>query len=117
MTLVAYPTNHLRRRDPKVSKKNGRSSVIAARRVSPPEIFVKCMDRDHTLRDPYARARLRNRNGYLYLTWRDGQRVRCYYLGKAPRKSPTADLTSSAAAGAAGRAAARDRRRGKLGNP
>jgi hypothetical protein len=51
------------------------------------------VDREHPWRDPYARAHLRNRKGYVYLTWRDGQRVRSFYLGKAPRKCPTAPAT------------------------
>ena len=88
---MAYPTNQPGRQDPKSPRKNGRVRSIAARRASPPEIFVKSLDREHPWRDPNARAHLRNRSGYVYLTWRDGQRVRSFYLGKAPRKCPTVD--------------------------
>jgi len=49
----------------------------------------------HPWRDHYARAHLRNRNGYVYLTWRDGERVRSFYLGKAPRKCPTPEVEAS----------------------
>ena len=36
-----------------------------------------------------ARAHLRNKAGYLYLCWREGRRIRSYYLGKAAKSSPT----------------------------
>ncbi len=50
------------------------------------------------------RAHLRNKGGYVYLCWREGERVRNYYLGKAPRKSPTVSSgPGRAGAGAGGR--------------
>ncbi len=93
--------------------KNGRARSIAARRASPPEIFVKCVDRQHPWRDPYARAHLRNRSGYAYLTWRDGERVRSFYLGKAPRKCPTAGPELEDGAGELGRSTRISPRRAK----
>lgn len=37
-----------------------------------------------------ARAHLKYQRGYVSLKWRDGEKVCTFYLGKAPRKSPTA---------------------------
>jgi len=80
---MAYDTKVSAEKTSSVMKKSGRFRSIAARRASPPEIFVKCVDRAHPpWRDPYDRAHLRNRKGYVYLTWRDGERVRSFYLGK-----------------------------------
>lgn len=47
------------------------------------------------------KAHLRNKRGYLYLCWREGKRVHNFYLGKAPRNSPTqsGDLVALAPAG------------------
>jgi hypothetical protein len=42
--------------------------------------------------EQYAQAHLRNKRGYVYLTWRDGDRVRTFYLGKAPRNALHASL-------------------------
>jgi hypothetical protein len=61
----------------------------ALRRVKqrPPEIWV------NTKRELWKRrlvlAHLRNKRGYIYLCWREGKRVRNFYLGKAPRSCPT----------------------------
>jgi len=56
-----------------------------------PAIYVRVSEKDdgYYSRAMYARAHLRNKRGYVYLCWREGERVRNYYLGKAPRKSPT----------------------------
>lgn len=43
----------------------------------------------------WARAHLRYKGGYVYLQWRDGGRVRSFYIGKAPRHSPTDRSSSS----------------------
>ena len=94
-----YPTKVSAEKTSRGGRKTAVRPAIAARRATPPEIFIKCVDRAHPWRDPYARAHLRNRKGYVYLTWRDGERVRSYYLGKAPRKSPTADPPAGAGAG------------------
>lgn len=50
---------------------------------APPLIYVRtsCFESLQA----FARAHLRNKRGYLYLTWRDGAKVRTFYLGKAPR--------------------------------
>lgn len=52
-------------------------------------IYVRCVNKAEW-RWQYSKAHLRNRRGYVYLCWRDGEEFRTYYLGKAPRKSPTA---------------------------
>ena len=63
-----------------------------------PKIFVCTSPESHHAHD-FSRAHIRNKRGYVYLAWRDGNRVRNFYLGKAPRSSPTLD------AGAADQAA------------
>ena len=109
--MKSYPTKLTAVSRPKLTKKTTGRAIAAARRASPPEIFVKCGDREHRFRDPYARAHLRNRNGYVYLTWRDGQRVRSFYLGKAPRKCPTLEPAASiAGAGSSSSSRIRPRR-------
>jgi len=40
----------------------------------------------------YALAHLRNKRGYIYLSWRDGKKIRTFYLGKTPRTYPTPQL-------------------------
>src|SRR6266403_2122650 len=99
---VAYPTKHAAVSGSKTPAKKHPQRSIDKRRASPLEIFVKCTDREHPWRDPYARAHLRNRNGYVYLTWRDGSRVRSFYFGKAPRKCPTPELELEASIAGAG---------------
>ena len=54
---------------------------------TPPEIYVRAGEGQWSGR--YHRAHLRNRRGYLELCWRDGERVRSFYLGKAAKKFPT----------------------------
>jgi hypothetical protein len=45
-----------------------------------PEIFVKTTN---AMRAEYARAHIRIKGGkYLYLAWKDGDRVRNFYLGQ-----------------------------------
>src|SRR5882762_4955874 len=99
--MNSYPTNRRRRSKVTKSAVTNPKRPIGQRRAYPPEIFVKCVDREKPWRDPYARAHLRNKHGYVYLTWRDGQRVRTFYLGKAPRKSPTAPARAPDQAAAA----------------
>jgi hypothetical protein len=78
------------------SRKSGSFRPIGARRVKapPPEIYVKLPV--HDVWRPYSRAHLRNKRGYVYLCWRDGEKVKNYYLGKAPRKSPTPAIAAAA---------------------
>lgn len=76
------------------SKRPGarKKRAIAESRVNhPPQIYVLLEGRA-SWKASYARAHLRNRKGYVYLSWRDGERVRELYLGKAPRKYPTVEL-------------------------
>jgi len=69
--------------------KNGRLRSQRQSRARIPEIFVKEEQGSGFRPIGFARAHLRNRNGYVYLTWRDGTRVRSFYLGKTSRKCPT----------------------------
>jgi len=85
-----------------------RRTAIARRRtkLSVPQIFVATKPGPYGPR--YAHAHLRNRRGYVYLTWRDGDRVRTFYLGKASRNAlrpgPSSDQVRTSAAGAGGAA-------------
>jgi hypothetical protein len=97
--------------------KRPRSGAGAVRRksrtrVAPPEIFVE--SRADELTPRYARAHLRNRRGYVYLSWREGDRVRSFYLGKAPRKSPTRSGDQVPAVAGAGASSGIPSRRAKL---
>ena len=54
---------------------------------APPAIFIESSVNGY--RHHMSRAHLRNKRGYVYLCWREGNRVHNFYLGKAPRSSPT----------------------------
>lgn len=96
MSPKPYPTKSAAASvDGKRRRKRG-AAIAKPRRVTPPEIYVHWRDPERPWRSPYARAHLRNKKGYVYLTWREGERVRTFYLGKAPRKSPTAAIGISA---------------------
>lgn len=90
----------------------GETAIAGARRpkAEAPEMYVKT--RGSELFPRYHRAHLRNRGGYLYLGWREGARVRTWYLGKAAKSSPTLspaelqDLVDLAGLGAGARARA-----------
>lgn len=76
------PTKKNDRLKMKKSKSARLKTAIAKRRPRPlaPEIYVKLpLDAAGKL---YSRAHLRNKRGYLYLSWRDGEKVRTLYLGK-----------------------------------
>lgn len=95
--------------------KKTRKRLVDRSRTNPPaEIFVKGVGYD-TWNTPYCRAHLRNKRGYVYLQWRDGDRVRSLYLGKAPRKSPTGSSQLELDQAGAGRARSGARRTPKVG--
>jgi len=59
-----------------------KSTIATRRRVKAevPEIFIRVREGS---RSNYARASIRIKAGrYLYLVWRDGGRIRNFYLGK-----------------------------------
>lgn len=86
---MTSPTKRLGASRRRATKKLPSYRSIARRRVKPkpPEIFVRSLGL-WGMQD-YARAHLRNKDGYLYLSWRDGKKIRTHYLGKAPQSSPT----------------------------
>jgi hypothetical protein len=87
--MKVYPTTGDRRRVDAKGSKNGPFATLAARRSNPPPvIYVATSPEPYHVRE-LSRAHIRNKRGYVYLAWRDGDRVRNFYLGKAPRKSPT----------------------------
>jgi hypothetical protein len=111
---MSCPTNYdRRRRSRRARKKDPSRSPGPSRTNPPPDIYVR-VEGQNTWSTKYASAHLRNRKGYVYLTWRDGEKVRSFYLGKAPRKSPTPDIALAPGAGGASDPAARLQRRGKL---
>lgn len=63
-----------------------KSAIANARRAKPekPEIFVRTRD-ERWPRFAHASIRIKT-GGYLYLVWRDGGRIRNFYLG---RKRPS----------------------------
>lgn len=72
----------------RVAKRPRNQLLIPRRaRVPPPEIFVRLTD--HVPYAAFHQAHLRNKRGYVYLCWREGKRVRNFYLGKARKPSPT----------------------------
>ena len=77
------------KRRPFARPEQGPPDAIVKSRSKPPEIYVRYEDERRPWRDKYKRAHLRNKAGYVYLCWREGSKVRTFYLGKAPRKSPT----------------------------
>ena len=58
-----------------------------------PEIFVKTADLP--CGDNFSRAHLRNKGGYIYLCWQDGERVRNYYLGQSGQNFPAGDRAAA----------------------
>lgn len=59
-----------------------------------PEIFVMRVHRGRYDK-LYARAHLRNKKGDVFLCWKDGNRVRNFYLGRRKQKPPTQAASSS----------------------
>lgn len=55
-----------------------------------PDIYVRAPRPGTYSGLAFVQAHLRNKRGYVYLCWREGQTVRTFYLGKAPRSCPTA---------------------------
>jgi len=86
------------RRDRDARKKRPRLAIAKSRAT--PEIYVALTEQVHTWSPRMARAHLRNKRGYVYLCWREGKRVRNFYLGKSPQKSPTTADLELAGAGA-----------------
>ena len=88
-TKVSPTTSRIRARSRRGRKTAPRRSPGPRReQQTPPEIYVRAGEGQWSGR--YHRAHLRNRRGYLELCWRDGERVRSFYLGKAAKKFPTA---------------------------
>jgi hypothetical protein len=87
--MSVSPTPRDRRSSSPRSRKIRRKAIAAPRRADPPRIYVALEGKEVWETGRFAEAHLRNKKGYVYLCWRDGDRVRNFYLGKAPRKSPT----------------------------
>ncbi len=108
MATKVSPTNSRIRARSRRGRKTAPRRSPGPRRAqqTPPEIYVRAGEGQWSGR--YHRAHLRNRRGYLELCWRDGERVRSFYLGKAAKKFPTAGaelrhLVLEQLAGGAGR--------------
>jgi len=87
---MSYPTKpgDRKRRRKAAAPRGGLPSGRSRAKPTAPELYVRDASLPFSRR--YCQAHLRNRGGYLYLAWRAGEKVRNYYLGKAPRNSPTA---------------------------
>lgn len=107
--MKVSPTKRKRPRTAPRGKKNGRAAIAKARRVIPPGIYIEIPGGNWQTGRGMAHAHIRNKRGYVYLAWREGDRVKNFYLGKAPRKSPTGDLRSQGPGAGGRRAAARTR--------
>lgn len=109
---MTYPTKRKAAAGSARRKKSGRAVPDRKSRAipaQPPQIFVRT---GGSSAHRFHRAHLRNRKGYVYLSWRDGEKVRTFYLGKAPRKSPTpAGSAAAAQLAGAGELLERPRRR------
>jgi hypothetical protein len=69
--------------------KRPRKRPIVARRV-PPDIYVRVHDESSWKSGNYAKAHIRIRRGcYRFLVWRDGGKIREFYLGRVRQASPT----------------------------
>lgn len=71
--------------------------------VVEPQIFVGVQAKKPRvyMSTHYAAAKLRNKGGYVYLQWRDGDKVKSFYVGKRAVSSPTGGSSEIDAAGAA----------------
>lgn len=111
---MGCPTFRGKRTPPAKRPGTGKKPAIDARRANPPPAIYVRIEGKAWYRSTYARAHLRNKHGYVYLAWRDGERVRELYLGKAPRKSPTLELERLVPAPAAAELLKEIPRRGKV---
>lgn len=69
--------------------KRPRKPPIGERRVLP-EIYVRVQGKTLYPRELYAKAHIRVRRGcYRFLVWRDGNKIREFYLGRLAKVSPT----------------------------
>ena len=75
-------------RPPKRSKRPSTAGRSSVGKIKSPEIFVRIAVSGWRS-TAFARASLRNRDGFLHLTWREAGRVRSFYLGKAKKSFPT----------------------------
>ena len=100
-------------------KKNGRTrgrkpaakTSIGGSRVHVPDIYVATPGHLGWNKD-YAKAHIRVRRGcYRFLAWREGEKVREFYLGKVREFSPTPGSSSIAGAGGRTRSAGSSTRR------
>jgi hypothetical protein len=106
-----------RRSDRNVDKNRSLSSRGASAKKSrtkqpEPDIYVSAPGRFGF--PSYHKASLRNSKGYLILQWREGEKVRSYYLGKARRNSPT--VSSPAGRSSSSPAPARSQLLGRIKN-
>jgi hypothetical protein len=53
-----------------------------------PDLYVKIKNGSYH-RYLWCKASLQTKAGYLYLSWREGRKVKTIYLGKAKKSSPT----------------------------
>jgi len=75
--------------------KRPRKPSIVKRRATPPDIYVH-FGHDSVWGSGVAKAHIRVRRGcYRFLVWREGNKVREFYLGRLRNPSPTPGPSSS----------------------
>lgn len=74
-----------------VAKTSSKSSagIAKARRENPPKVFLRLPTQRGYYGFVYVPARWRIKGGYVHLQWREGKRVRTWYIGKAKKSFPT----------------------------
>jgi hypothetical protein len=82
---TVFPTSPIGR---KLSRKSS-SAIATAAREKPPTIFVAIPQADSWRPFRYVPARWRIKRGYVHLQWREGKKVKTWYIGKAKRSFPT----------------------------
>ena len=87
-----YPTKRPGGRGSKSAGKKGSSAIAGRSRATPPAIYVRVPQASDWHPFAYARAHLRNRKGYVYLTWREGSEKpssRCSNICRADLRTLT----------------------------
>jgi hypothetical protein len=66
-----------------------RAAIAVPLREKPPDIYIRVPKSRAYSSFTYTPARWRIKHGYAHLAWREGKRVRTFYIGKAKKNFPT----------------------------
>lgn len=85
---------YTRKRSSRPVKQPQKRPIVERRAI--PEIFVQVRDNHYNHRSSMAKAHIRVRRGcYRFLVWRDGDKVKEFYLGRLRQAAPTEASSSS----------------------